>query len=99
AGVVPNGFPLLMEAPVVVPVAVRVQRAQLEDRLGAGEAPARAGDAAPVLNEVPAGSLDDAGCDGQARSEILRVSHPGGVAGEVSDAVVDGLALGPGDAR
>ena len=55
-----------MELPVVVEVTAGPERAEAQDRLGAGERPARAGAAHPILHEVAAGPLDDSGRDGQA---------------------------------
>jgi hypothetical protein len=70
-----------------------VNGAKLEHGLGAGKAPARTGDSEPILDQVAAGALDDAGGDGQSLGEELRVAHERGVPGEVLDAFVDGLSL------
>jgi hypothetical protein len=44
-----------VEAPVGVEVAIGPQGAQLEDGLGALQAPAGTGDVEPVADKVPAG--------------------------------------------
>lgn len=53
-----------MEAPIVGEFVVADDRAQLQDGLCASEAPAGAGDVHAVLDEVTAGALNYAGCDG-----------------------------------
>jgi CDP-diacylglycerol pyrophosphatase len=83
---------LLVEAPVVVPVATGVERAQLEDGLGTREIPACAGDAHAVLDQVSARALDHAGRDGKAGREECRVIHEGVVAPEVRKRAIDLLA-------
>src|SRR5450631_327754 len=52
-----------VEGPVLVEVAIGDQRAECQDRLGAGEAPAGAGDVHAVFDEVAAGAFDHAGRD------------------------------------
>ena len=47
-----------VKTPVLVEVTVGDDGAQLEDRLGAGESPAGAGDVEAVFDEVPAGAFD-----------------------------------------
>src|SRR5690242_4166610 len=69
--------------PVVAEVAVGGVGAQPEDGLGSLQAPAGAGDAHPVLDEVGAGAFDDAGGDrpavrqGRARVRAGRRGSPG----------------------
>src|SRR5664279_1140899 len=46
-----------VEGPVLVEVAIGDQRAECQDRLGAGEAPAGAGDVHAVFDEVAAGAF------------------------------------------
>jgi hypothetical protein len=58
-----------VEAPVGREVAVGVQGAELEDRLGAVEAPAGARDDESVANQVAAGALDHAGGDRPAAGQ------------------------------
>jgi hypothetical protein len=55
-----------VEGPVVLEVAAGDDGAELEDGLGAFQAPPRA---RYVLNDVPAGSLNDPGGDGPAVAE------------------------------
>src|SRR5680860_1768283 len=56
--------------PVAVEVAVAVERAEFEDRFGAGQSPAGAGEVHPVFDEVPAGAFDDAGGDRPALGPV-----------------------------
>src|SRR5271163_782013 len=83
-----------VKGPVFVPVAAGADGAQLEDGLGDGESPARTGDAHSILHEVPAGTLDDTGGDGQALGEELRVVDVDGVLAQVLDGRVDRVAIG-----
>src|SRR5829696_9336716 len=80
-GVACRVHPLLLlgqvVGPVVVEVAVAVERAELEDRLGAGQAPASAGAVHAVFDQVPAGALDRAGGDRPAAGERGRVVQVG----------------------
>jgi hypothetical protein len=57
--------------PVGGEVAVAPQGAQLEDGLGALEAPAGAGDVEPVADKVPAGSFDHPVAIGQPRARAV----------------------------
>src|SRR6185369_641489 len=88
-----------MPVPVGVQVAVGADGAEPQDGLGAGQAPAGAGDAHPVLHEVAAGSFDDAGGDRPASRQgggIVQVRLLGleVVQGRADDLGV--LAAGPG---
>ena len=79
---------------VVVEVAVGFEGAQFQDRFGAGESPAGAGDVHPVFDEVSAGSLDDAGGD---RPPILQgggVVEVGCFVGQVGGGVISRFAVG-----
>jgi hypothetical protein len=82
-----------VEAPVGVEVAVAPQRAQLEDGLGALEAPAGAGDVEPVADQVPAGPLDHAGGDRPAAAERGVVAEELPLGGQVADAGIDTASL------
>src|SRR6266545_3524748 len=91
-GVARGVYPLLLlgevVGPVVVEVAVAAQGTELEDRLGTGQAPAGAGEVHPILDQVPAGTLDDAGGDRPASLERGRVVQVGTLAGQVVGAGV-----------
>src|SRR5262249_32843336 len=63
--------------PVGAGVAAGGDGAQPEHGLGSGQAPAGAGDAHPVLHQVAAGALDDAGGDRPALGQGARVVHEG----------------------
>src|SRR5260370_28948212 len=65
----------LLDVPgrVGVQVAVGADGAQPQDGLGSFRAPAGAGDAHPVLDEVAAGAVDDAGGDRPAFGQGARV--------------------------
>src|SRR5690606_15240906 len=63
---------------------------------GAGEGPARAGDVHAVLDEIPAGALDDAGGDREAGGEVLVIAEVVLQAQQVMGAAVGGLAAGRG---
>src|SRR5436190_9193251 len=80
--------------PVVVEVAVAAERAELEDRLGAGQAPASARAVHAVFDQVPAGALDRAGGDRPATGERGRVVQVGLLVEQVGGGGVGGLALG-----
>src|SRR5207302_10890022 len=60
AEVVALVFLLDVPVPVGAGVAAGADGAQPDDGLGAGQAPAGAGDAHPVVHEVAAGAFDDA---------------------------------------
>src|SRR5665811_38647 len=75
-------------APVVGEVVVAVDGSQLEDRFGAVEAPAGAGEVHAVLDEVATGAFDDAGGDGPACCERGRVVEVGRLVDEVGGADV-----------
>src|SRR5216684_4195268 len=88
--------------PVLIEVAVGADGAQPQDGLGAGQAPAGAGDAHPVLDEVPAGAFDDAGGDGPAVRQGAGVVQVGLLGGQVGQGGLDDLvvlAAGPGRVR
>jgi hypothetical protein len=76
-------------APVVVEVAGGDEGAELEDGLGAFEAPSGAGYVHSVLDDVPAGSFYDPGGDGPALAQrggvvqvaVLVVQVAGGFVG------------------
>ena len=59
--VVPIEFEVVMELEVVVEVAAGVERTKPEDGLGTFEAPTRAGEVHPILDEVAAGHKATAG--------------------------------------
>ncbi len=88
--------------PVLIEVAVGADGAQPQDGLGAGQAPAGAGDAHPVLDEVPAGAFDDAGGDGPAVRQgagVVQVRLLGGQVGQGGADDLGVLAAGPGRVR
>src|SRR5262249_52181574 len=78
--------------PVGAGAAAGGDGAEPEHGLGSGQAPAGAGDAHPVLHEVAAGALDDAGGDGPAVGQGPRVVHEGLFGLQVGQ----GLAADPG---
>src|ERR1700722_2857346 len=79
--------------PVGGQVAVGADGAEPEDGLGAGQAPAGAGDAHPVLDEVAAGSFDDAGGDGPALGEGAGVVQVGFLGLQVGQGPGDDLVV------
>src|SRR6266568_4922122 len=81
-------------APVGVEVAAGDQGAELEDGLGAFEAPSRAGDVHSVLDDVPARALDDTGCDGPALAQCGGVVQVAALVVQVAGALVGSGALG-----
>src|SRR5688572_630399 len=83
----------LVKGPVLVEVAAGTDSPKAEDGLGAGQAPAGAGDVHAVLDEVAAGTFDDAGGDGEAGGEVFVVAEVFLVVQQVVGAAVDGLAL------
>src|SRR5215831_13833394 len=82
-------FAVEVVGPVLVEVAVGVQGAEFEDGFGGLDAPAGAGDAHPVFDQVAAGAFDDAGGDGPPGGQGGGVVQPGGV----------GLQVGRGPGR
>jgi len=82
----------LMEAPVVLAVAARLEGAEAENGLGSLQAPMGAGEVHPVVDEVTARSLDDTAGDGKAVSEVPVVTQVSLAEDEVAGAVVDGLS-------
>ena len=73
----PLMFLAQVEAPVRVEVAAGDDGAELQDGLGAFESPSRARDIHSVLDDVPAGALDDPGGDGPAfvqRGGVVQVA-------------------------
>jgi hypothetical protein len=79
--------------PVGGQVVVGADGAQPEHGLGAGQAPAGAGDAHPVLHEVTAGAFDDAGGDGPAVGEGAGVVQVGLLGGQVGQGSADDLGV------
>src|SRR6185503_11451611 len=75
--------------PVGVVVAVGGDGAEPEHGLGAGQAPAGAGDAHPVGDEVAAGAFDDAGGDRPAGGEGGGVVQVGLLGGQVAHGGAD----------
>ena len=65
-------------APVLLEVTVDDDGAQLQDRFGAGEAPAGAGDVHAIFDEMSARALDDPGRDRPRVLESGRVVEVGG---------------------
>ena len=74
--------------PVLFEVAVADHCAEGEDGFGAVQAPSGASDVEAVGDEVPAGSLDDAGGDGPAVCEGLVITEVLVPGAEVADAGV-----------
>src|SRR5580658_7967544 len=85
--------------PVGGQVAVGADGAEPEHGLGAGQAPAGAGDAHPVLDEVPAGSFDDSGGDGPAFGEGAGVVQVGFLGLQVGQGPGDDLVVLAAGAR
>ena len=83
-----------VEAPVGVEVAAGDDGAELEDGLGAFEAPSRACDVHSVLDDVPAGTLDDPGGDGPAFLQRGGVVQVAVLVVQVAGAFVGAGALG-----
>src|ERR1700674_5827745 len=79
--------------PVGVEVAAGVDGAQPEHGLGSVQAPAGAGDAHPVLDEVAAGAFDDAGGDRPAVREGGGVVQVGLLGVEVVQGGADDLGV------
>ena len=79
--------------PVVVELSVGLERAELEDRFGALEAPAGAGDVHAIFHEVPARAFDHAGRDGPAVLQRGGVVEVGALVEEVGRAAVRALAV------
>jgi len=79
-------------------IAVAQDGAQGEDGFGAVEPPSCSCDTEPVADDVPACSLDDAGCDGPARGQGRVVAQVLVFAGQVADARVRAGPLGGGQA-
>src|SRR6266540_3622453 len=88
-----------MEAPVAVEVAVGLDRAELQDGLGAGQAPAGAADVQAVADQVPTRSLDHPDGDRPAAGQrgVLAEELLFGL--EVADAGVDTALLAFGQPR
>jgi len=81
--------------PVLIEVAVADDGAHLEYSLGAVKAPAGAGDVHAVLDQVPAGALDDAGGDRPPTFEGGGIVDERPLADQVGGALVDGRPGGP----
>src|SRR5262249_48109664 len=77
-------------APVLLEVMVADDGAHLEDGLGAVETPAGAGDVHAVLDQVPTGTLDDAGGNRPSALEGGGIVEVWPLAGQVGGALVDG---------
>ena len=92
----PFVFPAEVEAPVGAEVAVGDQGAELEDGLGAFEAPSRARYVHSVLYQIPAGALDYAGGDGPAFGQRGGVVQVVLLVLQVAGAFVGAGALGAG---
>jgi hypothetical protein len=69
--------------PVLLEVIVGLDGAKLQDRFGAGAAPAGTGDGQAAFDEVSARSFDDAGGDRPAPRQGGRVFEVGALLGEV----------------
>ena len=85
-----------VEAPVVLEVAAGDEGAELQDGLGAFEAPSRARYVHSVLDDVPAGALDDPGGDGPALRQRGGVVQVVLLVLQVAGAFVGAGALGRG---
>src|SRR5207247_392703 len=79
--------------PVSAGVAAGVDGAQPEHGLGAWQAPAGAGDAHPVGDQVAAGALDDAGGDRPAFGQGAGVVHVGLLGLQVGQGFADDLGV------
>ena len=88
AGVEPLVLAFEVESPVFLEVAVADDCAEGKDGFGAVLAPSGASDVEAVGDEVPAGSLDDAGGDGPAVCEGLVITEVLVPGAEVADAGV-----------
>src|SRR5215468_10119158 len=102
AEVVALVFLVDVPVPVGVQVAVGADGAQPQDGLGAVGAPAGAGDAHPVADEVAAGALDHAGGDRPAVRQGPGVVQVGLLVAQVGQGFGDDLgvlAAGPGRVR
>ena len=64
-------FASFVERPVGVQVAARSEGAQLQNRLGASQAPVRSGDAEAVIDEVAARALDHSAGNGEPVAQVL----------------------------
>src|ERR1022692_3382950 len=89
ADVVALAFLLDVVGPVGAEVAVGFDGAQAQDGFGACQAPACAGDAEAVGDQVAAGSLDDCGGDGPAAGQGAGVVQVGELAGQVAECFAD----------
>ena len=49
-----------MERQIACQITADLERAQLEDRFGSRQAPARTGDVHPILDQVPTSAFDNA---------------------------------------
>src|SRR5580658_11328427 len=85
-----------VELPVGVEVAGSTYRTEAKDGFGTRERPARSCSAHPVLDEVSACALDDAGRDGEAVAKRVGVVHQAGscAVGEIAAGRVDRLLRG-----
>src|SRR5262249_5579340 len=77
-------------APVLLEVVVADDGAHLEDGLGAVEAPAGAGDVHAVLDQMPAGTLDDTGGNRPSTLQGSGIVEVRPLADQVAGALVDG---------
>src|ERR1039458_561324 len=85
-----------VEAPVVLEVAAGGDSAELQDGFGAFESPPRARYVHSVLDDVPAGTLDDPGGDGPALAQRGGVVQVALLVLQVAGALVGAGALGAG---
>ena len=78
-----------VKVPVLVPIATGLQGAELEDGLCAGEPPARACYSEAVLDQMTAGTFNDAGGNGQTLTEEIRVVDAGRILVQVGNGSVE----------
>src|SRR5690349_12219778 len=90
---------LALPGPVLVPVVVGEDDAEVEDGFGAVGAPAGAGDVHAVFDQVAAGAFDDAGGDRPAGGQGGGVVQVRGLGLEVARGPVRGGAAGPAQGR
>src|SRR5207237_711575 len=66
---------LLVEGPVRLKVSAGPQCPEPQHRLGTIQSPAPSSDVHPVLDQIPAGSLDHSSRDGETSVQVLAVVH------------------------
>jgi hypothetical protein len=89
--VIASALSFQVKGPVGIEVLGRADGAELEHGLRSGEGPAGSGSVHAVFDDVPAGSLDDARCDGEPLAQRVLVAEqasPGAVR-EVIAGLVD----------